>query len=251
MAGEQPPLEPRAPPDRVIYAIGDVHGRLDLLERLVSRIHDDIQVHGRPYDLIFLGDYIDRGPRSRGVLDCLNALKPADATASSSIILLRGNHEQALLDFLEDPEKGAPWLQHGGLQTLSDYGVHLASAPADAASLLMVRDEFAHAFPTIHRDLLAGLPLTAQRGDYLFVHAGVRPGVSLEDQKAHDLLWIRREFLERPTGLRVVVVHGHTPTEAPEVRRWRIGVDTGAYATGVLTAVRLADERQDFIQTGV
>ncbi len=235
----------RAPEGAVIYAVGDVHGRADLLQRLLTQIEADLADEDGPAEIVFLGDYVDRGPESRRVLDLLVELK---MRAGGAVTALKGNHEAALLGFLENPATGAAWAEHGGLETLTSYGV-APPAGAGGADWAAARDAFARALPADHLAFLEGLDLWAERGDYVFVHAGVRPGAPMEAQESRDLLWIRSEFLERDTRLGRVVVHGHTPGEAPVVTPYRIGVDTGAYATGVLTAVRLRGPERAFLQT--
>jgi serine/threonine protein phosphatase 1 len=162
--------------------------------------------------------------------------------------VLLGNHEQSMMAFLEDPASGEPWLRHGGDVTIASYGVD--PRQASRAGWTGLRDAFAAAVPRAHLDLILGSKLWTSRGDYLFVHAGVRPGVALEDQSAHDLLWIRQAFLDcdEPCPGKVVV-HGHTPMPRPRMNRWVIGIDTGAYASGILTAVRLRGFDRMLLQT--
>jgi serine/threonine protein phosphatase 1 len=235
----------RAPEGLTLYAIGDIHGRADLLQRLLSQIEEDLHVDDGPAEIVFLGDYVDRGPDSRKVLELLIDLK---SRAGAGVTVLRGNHEEALLGFLADPTTGAAWAEHGGLQTLQSYGVSL-TAGAGATEWAAARDAFDRALPADHLGFLEGLELWAERGDYIFVHAGVRPGVPMDAQEAKDLLWIRSGFLDHDTQLDRIVVHGHTPDEIPAVTPFRIGVDTGAYATGVLTALRLKGAARTFLQT--
>jgi len=229
----------------LIYAIGDIHGRLDLLDDLICRIRADIEARHSDAEplLVFLGDYIDRGPASRQVIDRLISLQ-----AEFRMLAVKGNHEEALLRFLEDPEAGPAWVQHGGADTLASYGVSLA-ANSDASTWQATRDALLQRMPPEHAEFFNGLAPYHCIGDYLFVHAGVRPRVRLEDQSAHDLMWIRQAFLQDPRPSDRVVVHGHTPTQQAHLGRWRIGVDTGAYATGVLTAVRLVDDQQEILDT--
>jgi len=235
-----------APEGQVIYAVGDIHGRLDLLNLLLDKITDDIAGSKREEaTLAFLGDYVDRGPDSRLVLETLKQLKDL---GGEKVVTLKGNHEQALLRFLDDPEAGPAWLQHGGRETLISYDV---APPLDSDPMetwARVRDAFAAALPLDHHRFLSSLGLWATAGDYLFVHAGVKPGVPLLEQTENDLLWVRDSFLRSPRALDKVVVHGHTPFESPQVQPGRIGVDTGAYATGVLTAVKLVGCDRTFIQ---
>jgi serine/threonine protein phosphatase 1 len=241
---------PSVPAGEIYYAIGDVHGRLDLLRALLRSIDADARrTPSKAVNLVFLGDYIDRGQESRGVIELLTVLK---RDGGVRVTALRGNHEEALLGFIADPSTGGAWAEHGGRETLKSYGVEPPRAMTDAEGWSAARDAFVAALPRAHLDFLRELQLFAVVGDYVFVHAGVRPGVPLEHQEAHDLMWIRKDFMEAPRVLDAqVVVHGHTPTAEPSEGPGRIGVDTGAYATGVLTAVKLEDDRRSFIQTGV
>jgi serine/threonine protein phosphatase 1 len=227
------------------YAIGDIHGRIDLLTGLLERIREDVATRSlleRPL-LLFLGDYVDRGPASREVVDRIMALR-----ATYTVVTLRGNHEDALLRFLDDPAVGPDWVEHGGAQTLLSYGVN-PPQKLDPAPWAEVRDRFTEALPASHLAFFQGLEHYAVIGDYVFAHAGVRPAVPLEQQTTQDLMWIRKPFLEVDKAIDRVVVHGHTPTEEPHMGRWRVGVDTGAYATGVLTAVRLLGTDRTFLST--
>ncbi len=250
LRARKPDRAPAAAPDgEVIYAIGDIHGRVDLLRSLLRKIEADTA--SRP-DLVprvvTLGDYVDRGQDSRGVLDILAGLA---AQGGERMIALKGNHEEALLNFLDDPEGALAWAEHGGRETLASYGVHPPSGRDDLAAWRAARDAFAAALPPAHLTFLESLRLFATIGDYVFVHAGLRPGIPLEQQSDRDLLWIRQEFLEAPAFGDRVVVHGHTPTAEPVQRPGRIGVDTGAYATGILTALRLEGSERRFLRTGV
>ncbi len=227
------------------YAIGDIHGRIDLLTVLLERIREDCATRSmleRPL-LIFLGDYVDRGPASRDVIEQIMALR-----TTYTVVSLRGNHEDALLRFLEDPSIGPAWVEHGGAQTLLSYGVN-PPQKMDPVPWAEVRDRFAEALPPAHLAFFQGLEHYAVIGDYVFAHAGVRPGVALDQQTTQDLMWIRKPFLDVERAIDRVVVHGHTPAEIPHMGRWRIGVDTGAYATGVLTAVRLMGTDRLFLST--
>ncbi len=229
---------------RLVYAIGDIHGRLDLLEDLLEVIARDVagQDHKDRPVLVFVGDYIDRGPASRGVVDRLVALKDeSDRGSGFEVRTLMGNHEQTLLQFLDSPEVGASWVEFGGGETLASYDVIRPPGRGDAESWRAAQERFREQLPARHLALLQALELSARYGDYLFVHAGVRPGVPWDRQEPEDLLWIRNDFLTLPHRLDCTVVHGHTPDDEPFIGRDRINIDTGAYATGVLTAVRLTD----------
>ena len=233
---------------RLIYAVGDIHGRLDLLDRLLGLILDDLghRKLAPPPMIVFVGDYVDRGPASRGVVQRLLALRASDTL---EVRTLKGNHEQAMLQFLGDAARGPEWVSYGGGATLSSYGVPPPALDADDAAWEAARQAFAAAIPEAHLDFLWSLELSVAAGDYLFVHAGVRPDVPLDEQKESDLLWIRDDFLSAPGPFGKVVVHGHTPREEAFVGPCRIGLDTGASMTGVLTAVRLGDGEPALIQT--
>jgi serine/threonine protein phosphatase 1 len=230
---------------RVVYAVGDVHGRLDLLEPLLADIMADARESGGKPLLVMLGDYVDRGPQSKGVVERLIALSADPAFETR---LLKGNHEEALLRFLDDPAFGAVWMENGGGPTLADYGVQPPAARTDEAAWTRARDAFADALPPAHLAFYRGLELMVTAGDYAFVHAGVRPGVALEDQAERDLLWIRQDFLSAPGPFGKAIVHGHTPAEEAQLTPHRLGIDTGAYATGVLTAVRLEGTERRLMQ---
>ena len=218
-----------------VYAIGDIHGCLDQLKRLHDKIEADLEKSPVAYHrIIHCGDYVDRGPDSAGVIEFLMARMSEDKT----MICLFGNHEEELLGFLEDPDHWADlWLQYGGTETLASYGVAAAEYMNDDHDWTPLRDAFEAAFPEEHQTFLEGLPRICGFGDFAFVHAGVRPGVKLDKQKDHDLTWIRADFLHDERDLGAVIVHGHTPTDAVEVRRNRINIDTGAVYGGPLTCV--------------
>lgn len=238
----KPPLEDH----RRIYAIGDIHGRLDLLDQLHSMILDDLSSApaGTRSAVIYLGDYIDRGPDSRGVIDRLLW----EPLAVSECIHLCGNHDDFILKFLEDPSVAPVWLRNGGDATLESYGVSVPEEE-DRTTLLRLRDALQDRLPEGHRDFIRRLPYSHAEGGYFFAHAGVRPGVPLEAQTPYDLMWIRGDFLESDADFGKVVVHGHTPTPTVTVKDNRIGIDTGAVWTGVLTAVVLEGNQHRFLAT--
>jgi serine/threonine protein phosphatase 1 len=224
-----------------IYAVGDIHGRLDLLADMLARIRGDLAArpHSRPL-LIFLGDYVDRGPEVRGVLEALVALK---AEAGLPARFLLGNHDNYVLAYLRDPhwyDETHGWLREnlGGNATLASYGVPEAAVRPPQ----LAREAFAAAFPPEHLAFIAGCELTLRVGGYLFVHAGIRPGVPVEMQERADLIWIREPFLTSKADFGFKVVHGHTIVPAVEHRSNRIAVDTGAVRSGVLSCVVLEDE---------
>lgn len=230
-----------APEGRRLFAVGDIHGRLDLLDQLLLRL-DRMEGANEPdARLIFLGDYIDRGPAIRDVVDRLAALQAERPETT----FLMGNHEQALATFLEAPEDRADWLDWGGEETLASYGVK-GAATRSARDL---SEELRTRLPAAHAAFLRSLTLSAEGGDYFFAHAGVRPGVALDAQSADDLLWIRAEFHDMPADKRPdkIIVHGHQPVRKPQDLGWRIAVDTGAVYGGKLTAVALEGDKRRFI----
>ncbi len=225
-----------------IYAIGDVHGRADLLERVFARIDAHIARH--PVDRaiqVLVGDYIDRGPNSREVLDRL-----VERTRSNELVLLKGNHEVCLLEFLRDPSKLQSWGPMGGLETLMSYGV-TPSLNADAQIQQKLAGEFQAVFPKAHLILLDSLRLSFSCGEFFFVHAGVRPGVPLTKQREKDLLWIRDEFLLHEGKFDKIIVHGHTPVRAVDMHPGRINIDTGAYATGQLACIIIEENEVEIL----
>jgi serine/threonine protein phosphatase 1 len=243
--GSQALNVPRIPHGRRVYAIGDIHGRLDLLKRLHQNILDDAQdafEAKMSVTIIYLGDYIDRGPSSKGVIDYITGNWPGDVTS----VFLRGNHEVTLLDFLDDPNVLNAWRNFGGLETLFSYGVDVTRL-RQVDGLSTIQSEFRRLMPLDHLQFYQNLQTTAMIGGYFFVHAGVKPGVPLDRQNEDDLLWIREEFLESDRFHEKVVVHGHTPNEQPEICTNRINIDTGAYLTGKLTCLVLQGKEQKIL----
>jgi serine/threonine protein phosphatase 1 len=225
-----------------IYAIGDVHGRADLLSELLEHIDADLAsrpVHQHVH--VFLGDYIDRGPQSCEVLDLIVARRRRYQT-----ICLKGNHETFMANFLEQPSVLSNWRHLGGFNTLLSYGITPSMNPNEAE-----QEEYAVALnqilPESHRTFLESLALSYECGDFFFVHAGVRPGVPLDCQLERDLLWIRDDFLIHEENFDKMIVHGHTPVSQPDIRPNRINIDTGAYATGQLTCLVLEDDKMSFL----
>lgn len=233
-----------APPEHTIYAIGDIHGRLDLLKRLCAKIVSHAQ--GRPAEIIFLGDYIDRGPDSAGVVDYLLS---NPFPASMWCTYLKGNHEATLLEFLSNPMVGSSWVQYGGGETLLSYGVRTPLGRLDEQVWAQACADLAHRMPESHLAFYKGLHVSAERGLYFFAHAGVDPDVAIERQDEASLLWVRDAFLDDTRTLARVIVHGHTPAPEPYADHRRIGLDTGAYQTGVLTAACLEAGRVGFLDT--
>lgn len=241
------PGESGLPEGLRIYAVGDIHGRDDLLAELQGRIAEDAaRAPSATNILIYLGDYIDRGLQSKQVLDRLSGSR----LAGFEHVFLKGNHELAMLQFLGDAAFGKTWKYYGGLETLHSYGVQELTRTDDPAAFGRAREHLLEVLPAAHRDFLEALEVSREFGGYFFAHAGVRPGISLQRQIEEDLLWIREEFLHSDASFGKVVVHGHTPNEEVVVRPNRIGIDTGAYMTGVLTALVLEGQGRRFIQTG-
>ena len=241
---------PRAPPStdgRLVYAVGDVHGYANVLRALIGELRDDLMrsAPAEPPLLVFLGDYVDRGPDSRGVIDMILDL---EADGPFEVVCLKGNHEDALRRFLREADFGPNWIVNWGETTLRSYGVTVPAEGREAEEAPRVQAELAAALPAAHRDFLRRCVMSLTLGDYLFVHAGVRPGVPLSEQHDRDLMWIRYDFLESDEDFGKVIVHGHTPTDRPARRANRIGIDTGVYYSGVLTAVRLDGTDQRIIQ---
>ena len=233
---------PSVPAGRRVYAIGDVHGRADLLSEILARIDDDLKARPAVDTVeVFLGDYIDRGPSSREVVNLLIARRREHDT-----IFLKGNHEDYALKFLSDPTILSKWKRIGGLDTILSYGL----APThgdDPQSQHQIAAEFSQAMPDSHRRFFKGLALSFTCGDFFFAHAGVRPGVPLRVQFQRDLLWIRDDFLLHEEDFGKVIVHGHTPARKPDIRPNRINIDTGAYATGRLTCLVLEGHQVSFL----
>jgi diadenosine tetraphosphatase ApaH/serine/threonine PP2A family protein phosphatase len=235
---------PQVPDGERIYAIGDIHGRDDLLLRLHGLIRADLDASPavRPI-AVYLGDYVDRGPGSFEVLDHLvNDPLPFESVA------LKGNHEDMMLSFL-DGDADPMWLYNGGIETLASYRIALSGHQFGAFDLQSIREGLLAALPESHRRFLNALELSLARGDYFFVHAGVRPGRPLDQQDPREMMWIRGRFLGSQTDFGKRVVHGHTITAEPEVKFNRIGIDTGAFATGRLTCLVLERSHVRFLQT--
>ena len=232
IAAHSQSLAASTPANTRIYAIGDIHGRADLLADAIARIDDDIARRPiRETVEVYLGDYIDRGPDSKAVIDllCVRLVK-------NRAVCLRGNHEALMEDFLRDAANLHPWLQLGGLQTLASYGIGLH--PRNDTEI-DTRLRFWRAFPRAHELFLHCLRYSFCCGDFLFVHAGIRPGIPIPQQNFHDLLWIRQEFLNSPRNHGKFVVHGHTPVPHPDIRQNRMNIDTGAWRTGTLTCAAI------------
>ena len=225
-----------------LYAIGDIHGRLDLLDRVITAIERDVEAHGSDALTVTLGDYIDRGPKSRGVLDRL-----IPNPFPTPHIALKGNHEVLLESFLANPATAEHWRRLGGLETLHSYGVSVSGLMV-GKNYDEAADRLREAMPAEHLKFLQSLKTSHSHGKYFLCHAGVRPGVPLDRQNDEDLLWIRDEFLSSKMNFGKIVVHGHTPMESPEVLPNRINIDTGAFATGQLTCVVLDESGHRFLK---
>lgn len=231
--------QPQLPPGVRIYAIGDIHGRVDLLDQMIAQIEHDKEVHPSPRALcVFLGDYIDRGPWSRATVDRLIAHSHRHET-----IFLSGNHEQVALQSLSEAATFIQWLRLGGLETLTSYGVPVESLAGPSLSRLsnqqvaVLQHAFYEAMPQTHLKFFQNLKSSFTCGDFFFVHAGVNPNIDIERQNERDLFWIREEFLRFSGDFGKIVVHGHTPVREAEIWPNRINIDTGAYATGCLTCL--------------
>jgi len=244
--GRAEDARPAVPAGTRLYAIGDIHGRVDLLRTLKDLIHEDAYRRQAPRNVVvYLGDYVDRGDESRAVIDVLlNEMLPGFESYH-----LKGNHEDTMLRFLGDTSVGPSWLSFGGRETLRSYGIDPPNPYAPAVELQRAQRALAASLPREHLEFLRGLLLSHQEGDYFFAHAGVRPGVPLAEQNSRDLMWIRDDFLLSGTDFGKVVVHGHTIDPEPQLRPNRIGIDTGAYWSGRLTALVLDGTSQTFLQT--
>lgn len=239
------PDPPAVAPGVRVYAIGDIHGRLDLLIRLMAQITEDsrcAEANVR-FQLVFLGDYVDRGPESKGVLDMLSAPPPAGFER----VCLKGNHEAMMEVFMDSPRDATAWLINGGAEAVESYGLSVQGCEASDHECLSMALQ--RAVPAAHHRFLKDLALMHVCGDYAFVHAGVEPDRPLNRQRPEGVMWIRRPFLHSLQDFGKIIVHGHTITDQPEVRSNRIGIDTGAYASGHLTCLVLEGTGRRFLMT--
>jgi serine/threonine protein phosphatase 1 len=235
---------PSLPAELRIYAIGDIHGRLDLLDELLARISSDIALRPTARPLyVFLGDYIDRGSASRETIDRL-----IEHGNTHESVFLKGNHELIAIKCLSDRGLFDQWLRLGGLETLVSYGVP-AETLANGKQIAELQSAFHGALPQAHFRFFRDLKNSFECGDFFFAHAGVKPNVELSRQKENDLLWIRGEFLTSKDDFGKIIVHGHTPTHEIEVAPNRINIDTGAFATGRLSCLVLEGEELSVIDT--
>jgi serine/threonine protein phosphatase 1 len=234
-----------APAGERLYAIGDIHGRRDLLEALLKQIDEDDQARGpAKTTLIILGDLMDRGADSRGVIELLMQLE----TASDNIVFLAGNHEELMIRTWEGERNMASTFNRaGGKETLMSYGV--TAETYDSWDLGEMTEQLGRLVPADHIRFLKGFRDWHKAGDYLFVHAGIRPGIDIEDQTSEDLRWIRGGFLDSNDDFGMMVIHGHTITKTVDERSNRIGIDTGAYGSGVLTAIGLEGTERWYLST--
>jgi serine/threonine protein phosphatase 1 len=232
---------PEAADTSVVYAVGDVHGRLDLLQAMDALIADDIAATRpeRP-TICYLGDYVDRGPHSAEVVSHLAASRAADP-AGPIRVFLKGNHEDRMLDFFAAPERhGPPWMEHGGIEALASYGLTTGREPLDG-DWNRLRDDLQARLPAAHLDFLRALRLAFVWRGYVFVHAGLNPGRPLEAQDPRDLMWIKEPFLSSTCEWSHRVVHGHVLGPEPVFRDNRIGIDTGASHFGRLTCLVVSE----------
>ena len=238
----------RVPPGVCVYAIGDIHGRADLLFEMHERIEADAAqlTPGTDKVVVYVGDYVDRGLESRQVIDLLIR----DPLPDFRTVHLIGNHEAWFINFLVDARIGPTWIRYGGDATLHSYGVRMRIALDDPDHYVKLQTELRERVPRSHVEFLDNLEFSYETGDYLFVHAGIRPKIPLDQQTPDDLLWIREPFLSCRQDLGKVVVHGHTVENEPVVRPNRIGIDTGACWTGCLTCLVLEEDRYRFLTTG-
>ena len=248
-AAQQGIFSSTTPSGRRVYAIGDIHGRLDLLEALLEAIAVDAASGPSAENVIVcLGDYVDRGPNSRGVVERLSQSPPR----GFEIVCLKGNHEDMMLKFLMGEGEPGDWLKNGGRETLKSYGVPIAdlyTRPLDEDAVEAAREALRLGIPGSHVAFLTTLDLLYEEGDYLFVHAGVKPAVALSEQREEDLIWIRNEFLNCDEDFGKIIVHGHSIHLTPKVTANRISIDTGAWRSDVLTALVLEGSTRRFLST--
>ncbi len=241
----------RVADDTIVYAIGDIHGRVDLLACMTDMILEDASHRSARHKVIvYLGDYIDRGDNSYDVIEFL--INQRDCKDGFRRVFLLGNHEDEMLGFLRGDSFGFSWIEYcGGKETIRSYGVEPHLLEHDIhGSTSMIRRALQECVPASHEAFLKSLVLTHEEGDYLFVHAGIRPDIPIAEQDPDDLIWIREDFLYSHRNFGKVVVHGHSISwDGPAIRPNRIGIDTGAFATGVLTCLVLHDDQRSFIQT--
>ncbi len=235
--------EAATPPGMRIYAVGDIHGRYDLLTEMHRRIMAEI-LRDRPDDwrIIYLGDYIDRGPASRQVLNFLSG----SIATEPRVMAIAGNHDIGFLAFLDQPQASGIFANYGGDATARSYGVDIDFSSREG--LMRGHAELVKAVPEEHKHLLHTLKLSVTLGDFFFSHAGIRPGVPLEEQSSGDLVWIRECFRDYRELHPKLIVHGHTPVPAPEIMPNRVNLDTGAYYTGRLTGMMFEGKQKRLME---
>ena len=242
--GDSKPVKPNLPEGLRIYCIGDIHGRVDLLQQIHKSIQKDVAGFQGTRKLIYLGDYIDRGENSRDVIDLLTK-QPLPEFDS---VYLRGNHEQSMLDFLDQAKVGRNWFTYGGLATLVSYKVKLSKLPTQKSDFEEIQTNFRALVPQSHIDFLERTEVSCAFGSFYFVHAGIRPGVPLKKQRSEDQLWIREEFIRCKKPYEKIIIHGHTISDEPDFNDNRIGIDTGAYISGKLTCLVMEADTLRIIQ---
>lgn len=231
-----------------VYAVGDIHGRADLLKQMHDLIELDAEKVPSTVEkiIVYLGDYVDRGPESRKVLDILISHPLTDFRT----VFLCGNHDRMMLDFMHSAGVATLWARHGGLETLASYGFFPSFDDLGSASYIEdLRERFSSEVPFIHKAFLENLRLHYSTGGYYFVHAGINPNLPLAHQMQHDALWMREPFLSSAKKFEKIIVHGHTPVQAPQAYSNRISVDTGACMTNKLSCAVLDGYSVQFIQT--
>lgn len=237
----------KIPDGTVVYAIGDIHGRADLLHALEASIAEDADRRAADTVMVvYIGDYIDRGPHSAEVLASL----VEKAEAGPGNVFLRGNHEQALLDFMDgDLEMGAAWMGFGGNATAASYGIDIAGNPEDLEFIETLKDQLSAAIPQEHWTFLRATKFSHHCGTYAFVHAGIRPGTPLAEQDPEDLLWVREPFLRSRRIHDQIIIHGHSVVPEVEFHENRIAIDTAAFATGTLSCLILQGDTREIMAT--
>ena len=239
-------MDYKVPPDMRVYAIGDIHGMVDMLDELHHKISIDlVQNPIKQTVFVYLGDYVDRGQNSKAVINKLIERQHIQDDIERHFLL--GNHEQAMLEFMISPYSGSNWLNYGGDKTLQDYGVPTGEPPFSMRDYEYFSQAMGDYIPAAHMEFLKGLELSITIGDYIFVHAGINPEKPISQQDKRDLTFIREPFLSWQKPFEKCVVHGHTPVDQPDIRSNRINVDTGAVYNGQLTAVALENNIARFL----
>jgi serine/threonine protein phosphatase 1 len=225
------PPRPGIPEGQRVYAIGDIHGRDDLLRKLLGIIESHRAGYSGKVSYVFLGDYVDRGMQSKQVIDTLMGYDYAGAEA----IFLRGNHEQVMLDILVEPMMAKGWLAFGGLETLLSYRIPTKGIPTKEEDFIRLSQQMERQIPARHLEFMRDTRISWELGDCLFVHAGVHPDYPLDEQQERDLLWIKEEFIDSPRKYEKLIVHGHYIEDEPALLSHRVGLDTGAYVSECLS----------------